>query len=198
MRIMKASLWYSSDENPPNSITRYVFSGERIEALGRAADFGLSLREWFMVAPPYEGAPLQVFELMASQPPPFPYKPPVQPTREGSFEGSMEHPPTDTTRFIFVGPFWEAARAAALLDLRLAEWILVSTARPLQVFERVGAPPPASLRQPPTARVQAKAAQMKVESDRKVHRETPDRIRRLAEWREPGLPDDSGASARPS
>ena len=68
MRIMKASLWYSSEENPPNSTTRFVFSGERIEALGRAADFGLSLREWFMVAPPREGAPLQVFELRVRSP----------------------------------------------------------------------------------------------------------------------------------
>lgn len=110
----------------------------------------------------------------------------------------MEHPPTAATRFIFVGPFWEAARAAALLDLRFAEWILVSTARPLQVFERVGAPPPASLRQPPTARVQAKAAQMKVDADRKVRRETPERIKRLAEWREPGLPGDNAGTLRPS
>ena len=46
-----------------------------------------------------------------------------------------------------------------------------------------------AIRNLPTARVQAKAAQMTIASDRKAHRETPDRIKRLAEWREPGLPE---------
>ena len=45
-----------------------------------------------------------------------------------------------------------------------------------------------AIRNRPTPRVQAKAAQMRITADRKAHRATPERIRKLAEWREPGLP----------
>ena len=49
-----------------------------------------------------------------------------------------------------------------------------------------------AIRNRPTARVQAKAAQMRIAWDRKAHRETPERIRKLAQWREPGLPGNDG------
>lgn len=52
------------------------------------------------------------------------------------------------------------------------------------------ADPGSAIRPPPTPRVQARAAQMRIAADRKAHRETPERIRKLAEWREPGLPGD--------
>jgi hypothetical protein len=40
---------------------------------------------------------------------------------------------------------------------------------------------------------------MKIASDRKAHRETPEMIRKLAEWREQGLPGNEGeAQGRPS
>ena len=50
------------------------------------------------------------------------------------------------------------------------------------------ADPGSAIRPPPTPRVQARTAQLRIATDRRAHRETPDRIKRLAEWREPGLP----------
>lgn len=192
MRISKAGVWYrSSVANPPSSKTRFIIAGEHLEAFGMAADLGLSLTEWLRIALPHEEALLQVFELMPEQPAVETTRRPSAHAPEGS-GASMEHPPTATTRFIFVGPFWEASRTAAQMDLALRDWIFIETTRPLQVFERAITSASSALREPPSARVQAKAAQMRVAADRKAHRETPERIRKLAEWREPELPGDDG------
>lgn len=145
MRISKAGVWYASSvANPPSSNTRLIIAGEHLEAVATAADLGLDPAEYIRIAQSTAGAPLQAFRLAQEQPAVETAR--RRPAPEGS-GASMEHPPSTTTRLIFVGPFWDASRAAAQMNLSLREWILIETAKPLQIFERVTRPAQAAMRE---------------------------------------------------